>query len=145
MNHRIKLKTLIITLQLTFVFYFFIGIFWNPPVRMATFNEKNWYYINRGYPISWSGVSKAAATVNFPIIKAPFLTKKIYGDQYAKIIDLSIFLPLFATTFIGFYATINLVSRFIKKGKLFKNIFVPTFIFLTMLCIFFYFFWFPRI
>lgn len=140
-----NLKAFILAFQIAFIFCFFIGIFWNHPVRVEVFNENSWYYINRGYPISWAGVSKPFLSVDPPIIKAPFLTSEIYGDTYDKIIDLSIFLPLFLGVLLVAYPITFVFSKAAEENKSFNIILVPSFILLALGCIFFYFFWFPRI
>lgn len=139
------LKAFILALQISFIFCFFIGIFWNHPVRVEVFNENSRYYINRGYPISWAGVSKPSLPVDFPIIKAPFLISQIEGDSYAKIIDLSIFLPLFLAVLLIAYPITFVFSKASDDNKALNIILIPSYIFLTLVCIFFYFYWFPRI
>src|SRR5450759_4365256 len=90
-----NLKVFIIAFQISFIFCFFIGIFVNSLNVTPTFLKNKWFYINRGYPVPWAGVTKPNLSVDFPLIKAPFLTKE--GDYWAKIIDLKIFLPVFLT------------------------------------------------
>jgi hypothetical protein len=139
------LRAFILSFEMAFVFCFFIGIFWNPPVRMEVFNERSWYYINRGYPISWAGVSKPNRTVNFPIIRAPFLTNEISQDKYDKIIDLRVFIPLFIAILLGSYVIAFIFSYFAKKNKFINLILVSNIVILIFISIYSYFFWFPRI
>lgn len=140
-----NLKAFILAFQIAFMSCFFIGIFHNY-TRIEKFTSDSWYYINRGYPIPWAGVSKSSLSLDFPIIKAPFLTREFYGNTHTKIIDLAIFLPLFIIVLIAAYPIGFILSKAVEENK-FLNIIIliPSYILLTLGCIFFYFFWFPRI
>lgn len=140
-----NLRAFILAFQIAFVFCFFIGIFWNHPVRVEVFNDNRWYYLNRGYPVSWAGVSKPSLSVDFSVIKAPFLTNGIYGDTYDKIIDLSIFIPFFLAILFLTYPIGFVLSKAAEENKSFNIVLIPVLIVLTLGCIFFYFFWFTRI
>jgi len=143
-------KIFVLAFQMAFIFCFFIGIFWHSPVRIAVYNENSHYYINRGFPISWAGISDLFLKVNFPIIKAPFLAIKDEGKNLVKVIDLSVFLSLFLSVFLVNYIIFFILYFFIfskdkDKDKIAKIVLAPVYIFLTLVCIFFYFYWFPQV
>ncbi len=130
---------------MTISFTFFLGIFWRTPTRITVHNEKSWYYINRGHPIAWAGAAKPSSRVDFPIVKAPFLTRRIDGDSFNKIIDLRIFLPLFLGLFLISYPIAFVWSKAAEENKALNIIFIPGYIFFIAAAFFFYFLWFPRI
>lgn len=139
-----NLKIFILAFEISLAFCFFMGIFVNN-VRIENYNQGKYYYINRGFPISWAGVSKQFYSTDFPIVKVPFLTKEINSDFYVKIIDFSIFLPLFLVILIGNYFLIFNFVKKIKSKKIFKIVLFLNYIFWIIADIFLYFFWFPRI
>lgn len=143
------IKAFVLAFEVAFAFCFFLGIFWHYPTRSEELNQNRWHYINRGYPISWAGVTKSSLPVDFPLIKAPFLERQIFGDSYTKIIDLSIFFPLFLVVFLTIYSFTFIISKAAKENENLKVFLMPFYLFLTAVftvaCIFFYFFWFPRI
>lgn len=140
-----NLKAFILAFQIAFSFCFFIGIFANSLDIKPTHTENRWFYISRGYPVAWAGVTKPNLGVDFPIIKAPFLTKSIGGESYAKIINLSIFIPMFLTVLLISYPITFVFSKATEENKTLNIILYPSYVFLTLASIFFYFFWFPRI
>lgn len=137
-----NLKAFIIAFQITFIFCFFIGIFSNSLNTAPTIYKNKWFWINRGYPVAWSGVTLPKLSVDFPLIKAPFLTRE--GDYWAKIIDLKIFLPLFLSVLAVVYTVVYPVTFIFLKAagenKFFKIILAQVYILLTAACIFSYFF-----
>jgi len=139
-------RIFILSFQIAFAFCFFIGIFWHHPVRGEKFNDRNWYYINRGDPISWAGVSRADKQVDLPIIKAPFIRQTLEdGQHYDKIIDLTVFLPFFLImTAAGYYFLTTFFKNQINNKKS-NKVFSISFLILLFFDYFFYFHWFPRI
>lgn len=107
------------------------------------YDNSHYFYINRGYPTPWSGVSGINKVVDFQIIKAPFLIT--YYPNYVKIIDLGIFIPLFIKTLLISYIFSFFFVKVIERKKYVKLILIPTYLVLLFACIFFYFIWFPRI
>lgn len=137
----LNLKTTLLALEITFIFCFFIGMFWNPPVTTKLYDQNHHFYINRGYPVAWAGVSAADKTVEFPIVKASFLTMKLPdGSKWTKIIDLRIFFPLFITVFLISYILSFFFVKASKKNKNLNIILIPISLTLLLECIFFYFF-----
>ena len=138
-------KIFILAFQIAFAFCFFIGIFWHNPVRIEVSNNKSWYYINRGYPISWSGVSRTERLVNLPIVKAPFLVQELEGTEYVKIIDLTILLPFFLMMTAAAYYFLNSFFKDVINNKKSNRVFIISCLLLILMDYFFYFHWFPRI
>jgi hypothetical protein len=137
-------KLIILAFELSFIFCFFLGIFGSTENPIHLYNDNHSFYLNRGYPNSWAGVSVANKQVDYPIIKAPFIQIKLQedGSIVNKIIDLRLFLPFFIITLIIFYILLWSFSRFVKFNKI---SFVIISGFLLILCLFFYFEWFPRV
>lgn len=140
-----NLKAVILAFLIAFAFCFFMGIFSNSKGIKPTFTVNRWFYISRGFPVAWAGVTKPDLEVDFPIIKAPFLISEIKGDKYNKIINLSVFAPLFLSVLLIVYPFAFIISKASDENKSLNIFLVPIYFFLTIVCIFFYFFWFPRI
>ena len=140
-------KAAILAFEVAFVFCFFVGRFWNPPIITKLYDSKHQFYINRGYPVAWAGTSAINKVVEFPIVKAPFLIKelRINGSKWEKIIDLRIFIPLFMTVLLISYAVSFPLAKVSEENKNFSFILFPTYFILLISCIFFYFFWFSTI
>ncbi len=150
----LNLRAIILAFEIAFIFCFFTGTFHNPGKnlgwhsRIEVFNEKSWYYINRGvFPTSWAGVSWTEKSIELPIVKMPFLTRKEYysGKEFNKIIDLEIFLKLFSVTFLISYIFALPFGKAVGENKTLNYIFIPVIIVLFFLCIFIYFFIFSTI
>lgn len=137
-----NLKAFVVAFQISFIFCFFIGIFNNSINTAPTIYKNRWFWINRGYPVAWSGVTLPKLSVDFPLIKAPFLTRE--GDSWAKIIDLKIFLPLFIAVLVVAYPFIFVSFKAEENNESFNLILISGYILLTFACIYFYVFWFPR-
>lgn len=137
----------ILALELAFIFCFFIGIFWNPPIATEVYDQNHRFYINRGYPIAWAGTSATDKNVELPYIKAPLLTQKlsIDGSEWNKVIDLKIFTPLFISAFLVFYLLSFPFAKASDENKSLNMVLIPSYVVLALLCIFVYFFWFPRV
>lgn len=135
--------SLAITIALTYCL--FTGIFWSgrQPDK-SQFDESHWYYLNRGVN-AWSGVSLSSMDVPLPIIKAPFLNQNFYGNNYTKIIDLSVATPIFLIVFLVAYPFSLVVIRTAQKIKVLDIVFIPLQTLLLVVGICLYFFWFPRI
>ena len=149
-----NLKAAILAFEIAFIFCFFTGTFHNPGKnlgwhsRIEVFNEQSWYYINRGlFPTSWAGVSWIEKTIDFPIIKMPFLTRKEYysGKEFNKIVDLGVFTQLFLTVLVIAYLIAFPFGKAVQENKSLNYIFIPATIILFFLCIFIYFFIFRTI
>ena len=134
-------------LEISFIFCFFMGVFWNPPITVEKYDQKHQYYINRGYPKAWAGVSASDKDVEFPIIRAPFIISRepFEGKEFNKIIDLRIFLPLFITVFLVVYMFAFFFGKASDENRSLNVILIPIYLILFLACIFFYFFWFPRL
>lgn len=147
LKRALNLKAGILAFEISFIFCFFIGIFWNPPITSELFDQNHRFYINRGYPTAWAGVSAVDKNVEFPIIKMPFLTRELIfdGSKWTKIIDLRIFIPLFITIFLISYAFAFIFAKASEENKAFNIILIPAYFILFTISIFVYFFWFPRI
>lgn len=140
-------KATLLAFEIAFAFSLFLGIFWNPPITEELFDKNHRYYINRGYPKAWAGVSAIDKEVEFPIIEVPFLVREMRedGSKWVKIIDLRIFFPLFITIFLVAYLPSYIIAKASEENKSLNYISIPTYIVFLLACIFFYFFWFPRI
>jgi len=139
-------KTLFIALETAFIFCFFTGIFWNPPIIIKQYDYNHRFYINRGYPVAWAGVSSIDKEVEFPIIKAPFLARDLFDNsRWVKIIDLRVFAPLFTGLFLISYILLFFVTEIIERSRYKNTILIPIYFILSLACVFFYYFWFPRI
>ncbi|KKS13202.1 hypothetical protein A2617_02725 [Candidatus Daviesbacteria bacterium RIFOXYD1_FULL_41_10] len=152
MNKLWNFKGFILAFEMTFFICFFSGIFWNMRLERSNYphlyNEKSWYYLNRGLPVPWSGVSLAGRSVDFPIIKAPFIEKSGSFDdptKFNKIIALNVFIPLFTILFLISYIFMFIFGRASNENKSLNKIVYPAIFILFFFCIFIYFFWFPRI
>ncbi len=111
-----NLQPIIVSLSITFLVLFFTGSFANSSGNSPkSYSNGSWYFINRGIPIPWSGVSLTKTNVYLPIIKSPFLSLEIGKDNFVKVIDLKIFIPLFIITFT---ITLWLLKTLIKSDKL---------------------------
>ena len=136
-----NLKVFVLAFLVSFIFCFFIGIFWNHNIK----NKNGEYYINRGYPVAWAGVTTNKIKVNFPIVKAPFILKSNEPNAYVKIIDLGVFVPLFMGMFIINYPVQFVIYKAVKENNKLIGILRLYFGLLLIGCGYFYFFWFPRI
>lgn len=143
----LNLRAGILAFEISFIFCFFIGIFWNPPIVTELSDQNHRFYLNRGYPMAWAGVSAADKKVEFPIIKMPFLTRELVfdGSKWTKIIDLRIFVPLFIKIFLISYALTFIFVKAGEENQAFNIVLIPAYYILLAICIFMYFFWFPRI
>lgn len=143
----LNFKAGILAFEISFVFCFFLSIFWNPPITTELFDQNYRFYINRGYPKAWAGVSMENKSVAFPVIKMPFSTRELVsnGSRWTKIIDLSIFLPLFLAVFLLSYPVTFVFAKASEENKALNIILIPSCVILAFACIFFYFYWFPRI
>lgn len=141
----LNLGTFILAFQLAFASCFLLGIFWNSNTRSEAFNDSRWYYINRGSPAPWAGISKLSLPVDFPIVKAPFLMSEINGDKFVKIIDLSIFFPLFLKVLLVSYVFAYAFFKAVEKNKDLRKITIYSYTSLVLIDIFSYFFWFSKI
>ncbi len=146
-KHFLNFKAGTLAFGIAFAICFFIGIFWNPPITTQVYDQNHRFYINRGYPVAWAGVSAINKTVDFPFVKAPFITQSLSEDnsQWIKVIDLRVFVPLFVAVFAVSYIFAFPFAKASEENKGFNIILIPAYILLVLLCIFFYFFWFPRI
>lgn len=142
---RVWLRTASLAILFSFVLTFFLSIFWNPPVRQQVMNERSWFYINRGYPVPFAGVSKPDKVVDFPLIKARFILKEIFGVRYQKVIDLRILLPQLFITFVFSFPVWRILVKAIEENSKLSIFLVAAYSLLGFLCYFFYFHWFPRI
>lgn len=140
-------KASILAFEISFIFLFFIGIFWNPPIITERFDQRHQLYVNRGYPKAWAGISAIDKDVEFPIIRAPLITSRepFEGKEFNKIIDLTIFLPLFITTFLIVYIFTFFFGKASDENKSLNIILIPIYLIMFLACIFVYFFWFPRL
>ena len=136
-------KVFVLALQAAFIICFFSGIFWHHPVRIQVFDQDSWYYINRGYPVSWAGVSNPSFPVDFPVVKALFLMREVDGGRYEKVIDLGVFLPLFLVVLLMVYPITLAFFKAVENNRLSSRVFVLSFVLFTLGCIFSYFIWFP--
>lgn len=143
----LNLKAVVLALSVAIAYCLFTGICWNgtKPYK-SEFNQSHWYYLSRGGPQAWSGVSLESLNVPFPIIKAPFL---VYGGKFRKIIDLGRLAPVLLTVFLIAYVFSFLIikgtKKIIKKSEILYLIYIPLQLFLLMASIYLYFNWFPRI
>ena len=142
-----NLKAAILAFEISFILCFFISIFFNSSITIEKFDQKYHYYVNRGYPKAWAGVSALNKDVEFPIVKAPFITSResFEGKEFNKIIDLRIFLPLFISVFLVVYPFAFFFGKASDENRSLNIILVPTYLILFLGCIFVYFFWFPRL
>jgi len=145
-------KTCILSFQIAFILCFFLGIFWNlegnpHSIKTQVYNQNHRYYINRGLPIPWAGISASDKSVGFPIVKAPFITKTLSedGSRWNKVINLKVFIPLFSFLFLISYITLFLFNKILGKNFKAFGIFTLAASILFLVSIFTYFFWFPRI
>jgi hypothetical protein len=140
------IKAFLVSLIVSISFCFFSGIFWNSskPYK-AEFNQNHWYYLNRGIPKIWSGVSKSNSSVNLPLVKAPFLESNLEGEKYNKIIDLSVFIPLVLIVILLVYPFSFIIVKASEENKDLNFFIIPAYVFLGLLLVFLYYFWFPRI
>lgn len=143
-----NIKGAILAFEIAFIICFFSGIFWNGgglARQEGVFNQNSWYYINRGVPWPWAGVSVIDKSVNFPIIKAPLIKKDLNGNNYNKIIDLSVFLPLFIILFLISYCFTYIFGKASSENKGMNILLVPILFMFFFFGILIYFFWFPRL
>lgn len=142
-----NIKAAILAFEIAFFFCFFLGIFVNSGKESSwieRYEGQYHYYINRGYPIPWAGISASDKRVDLPVVKAPFVTysrAKIY-----KIIDLSIFLPFFVVSFLFFYCLPSYIfARATDENKKLMPFLYGCYAFFFILGIFVYYFLFPRV
>lgn len=134
-------KLVVVAMELAFTGCFFIGIFSNSSLRMPTFKKNQWFYINRGYPVAWAGVTKENFSVDFPLIKAPLIYRTIESEGFNKIIDLRIFGFLYLIFLVASYPVVYFFYRAVMTER---GLTVVTWL-LLLPCLLFYFLWFPRI
>lgn len=142
-----NVKALILAFGSTFLFSFFIGTFWNPQITTQVYDLDHRFYINRGYPVAWAGISDASKNVELPFVKMPFLKRNLSIDdsEWVKIIDLGVFIQLFTTFFIVAYLIAFPLAKAGEENGIFNLLLVISYIILFPLCFFVYFFLFPRI
>jgi len=136
---------LVIALEVTFIICFFTGTFWNPPVRIELFDPLHRYYINRGYPKSWTGVSRDDKTVSLPFVKMPYTGTWMDGVLWVKIIDMRVFVFLFIALFIVAYYAAYQLDRYYGRLKFMITIKHLLILALAVVAILIYIQWFPRI
>jgi hypothetical protein len=141
----IKPLAVILAFEITFIVCFFTGVFWNPPIRIEIFDPLHRYYINRGYPKSWAGVSRADKIVPIPFVKLPYTGTWMDGVLWVKIIDLRIFVVLFAAVFIVAYFFAYQIVKYDGRLKFMKTLQHLLVLALLFICIVVYTQWFPRI
>jgi hypothetical protein len=135
----------LIALELAICLTFFLGIFKNNHT-ITMYDQDHHLYVGRGEPITWAGVSLKEKRVPLPLVRAPFLTRRLPdGSEWQKVIDLRIFVPFFTVVFLTFFALMKTLFGLVTMTKHWHIIL--TFIALALLipCWFFYFLWFPRI
>lgn len=145
---KLVLKTTLLAFLLTWNLVFFLSIFLNFPYpRRQVHNQDYHYFIHRGYPIPWSGVSNANREVPTPLVKAPFIAKTTYKDSqsYIKIIDLNIFSKTFFLTFVIILVLLSIIFRSASFGKSSSSKYPLMVLSLLLLGTFLYFGWFPRL
>lgn len=147
LKHLFQAHAAILALIISLTIVFFVGCFANPPVNMdASFSGKYWYYINRGYPLAWAGVSLAGTKIDFPLVKMPFLSADDgRGTALVKIIDLSGFMPIFLGVFLISYIPSFILAKAVDENKNLLPFLIGLDIFITAIGIFIYFSWFSRI
>ena len=141
----LKPFAILLALELTFIICFFTGVFWNPPIRVELFDPQHRYYINRGYPKSWAGVSRADKTVPIPFVKLPYTGTWMDGVLWVKIIDLRVFVVLFAVVYGVAYFFAFQIATYKSKLKFLTTVKQLVLIALLLICIVIYTQWFPRI
>ncbi|MDR0463157.1 MAG: hypothetical protein LBG64_02980 [Pseudomonadales bacterium] len=129
-------KILILTIPLALTICFLAGAFMGTPIRLI-FPNDNSCFINRGIPIAYAGVCNPSLTIDFPIVRAPFIILDVLGDTYYKIIDLSVLMPMFLVMLIPTYVTILYLKKKleINNNKNFALLIISSII----LCILSYF------
>lgn len=138
---------------ITVCFTFFIGMFYNPPIITQLYDTNHRYYINRGYPIAWSGVTRSDMTVKYPLILAPFLPSMQSSPsivqsgkyRYSKIIYLRIFLPLFIKLYLLVGLLIFPFVMVAQWNAVVRGMLIVFFALSILGSIFSYFYLFPRI
>lgn len=77
-------------------------------------NGKHWYFLNRGWPAPWTGVTIESSGLGMPFVKIPGSTKTVGELRLVKIINLKSFVPFFAALTLFFWV---LFSYFIRLSK----------------------------
>ncbi len=106
---------------LTFVFsassalfaMIFLGLF-NNERRIESISALNgdWFIVNRGLFYSWNGVALESSNLALPLVRLPFLfLDDGRGSSLVKILDLSVFLPLYCILFVFSFFVIHYVLR----------------------------------
>ena len=138
-----KIATVVVLLSL--ILCFFLGSFANAPFAHNNFNERSWYYINRGYPVPFAGVSLASRPVDLPVMKLPFLVRTMGTDTFDKVMDLRVFLPMLLITVVILYPLAFSVIKAFEGMKLYRVTFLPVLIVLILVLVWSYFSVFPLI
>jgi len=139
-----SLQATLIALSLAVFITFATGIFMSS-VRVQKYTDTHWYYINRGVPTAWSGVSNPGSQVDFPIVKAPFISVTAHGERFDKIIDLQVFLPVFAIATLVSYVIAQFYFRVISASPLGRKLVIELFLFCLGFAALMYFLLFPRV
>lgn len=136
--------SLLFAAQISFIIVFFFSIFFTYPPRNIYTNH-TWLYINRGLPVKWAGVSLQGKEVPFPIVIAPLNRQKIEVENWVKIIDLSVFLPFFLIVSVLFYIPLQYLLVRTVRLRWVRNVMICAAILLSLICLYLYYFWFPRV
>jgi hypothetical protein len=137
----LNIKACILTILATLLVSFSIGCFVNMNSTTSTFSKDTWFYVNRGYPVAWAGVALKEKGINLPIVAVPFLQK----DEYVKVIDLKIFIPLFLLSFLFLYLPAFIFTKAVDENKKLFPFFVVVNVSILLCFLFVYFFLFSRI
>src|SRR3989338_9957788 len=156
LNNKLDIKTFVLAIEVSFFFCFFLSIFYNRllinqsykydlPLSREKGSAQRHFYINRGYPIAWAGVSAINKNVEFPLVKAPFIVSKlsIDGSKWSKIIDLKVFIPTFMAMLVIFYRLLLPITKKINAIRHSFFLLAPIYLILLAACKFVYFSWFP--
>jgi hypothetical protein len=92
--------------MMSLFFTFLTGVFANT-VDLEKYTNPYSYYIHRGIPIPFSGVTRYGSTPSYPVITLPWFTEKLNNDTFIKSINLVKFLQAFA-----FYFALSLLPAF---------------------------------
>lgn len=125
----------------------FIGCFANAPSTMdQSFSGEYWYYLNRGYPSPWAGVSLASSVVRLPLVRLPFLSPNDgAGTALVKILDLSKAMPLFLTFLFIAYIPSYIFDKATEENKQLNPFLTVVASMLVVANLFIYFFWFSGV
>lgn len=116
-NIRSLFPTIAYGCMIALFFTMMMGIFYNK-VSESNFTSAYHYYIHRGYPTAYFGISAVDAKVPAHVVKIPYFKKQVSaGTEVIKVLNIHTFLISFMQYFVLGAIMGYVLSRFMRKRR----------------------------